>query len=99
VTGANRGTASSAAAANGRLSRNAPRQLQVVTTTPPTIGPLAAPMPWISRAATRTLSVGASPQAADAAPKTSRPPVNTRCPPSRSASAPPVSRNAAKLSV
>jgi hypothetical protein len=40
-----------------------------------------------------------TPQAADAAPKPTSPAVNTRRPPSRSASAPPVSSRAAKARV
>jgi hypothetical protein len=59
----------------------------------------AAPAPWTARAATSTPSDGAMPQAADATPKATSPPVNTRRPPSRSASAPPVSNRAAKAKV
>src|SRR5215831_8017012 len=135
VAGANRGAASSAPMAIGRFRKNTPRQLHTLTSTPPTMGPLAAPIPamaphspsaldrargsgyatwssnnddgtstaapapWTARAATSTPSDGARPQAADAAPKPTSPAVNTRRPPSRSASAPPVSSRAAKARV
>src|SRR6185437_941955 len=59
----------------------------------------AAPAPWTSRAPTRTGIDGASPQAAEASAKVTRPARKTSRPPSRSASAPPASSSPANDSV
>src|SRR3954468_725859 len=56
----------------------------------------ADPMPWATRAPTRTAGEPASPATADAAVKTTTPPLKTRRRPKRSPSAAPVSMSTAK---
>ena len=58
----------------------------------------APPRPWTMRAPTRKLPLGASPQARLAAVKTARPIMKIRRRPRKSASLPPISMNAAKVS-
>jgi hypothetical protein len=58
----------------------------------------AAPAPWTTRAPIRKPAVGASAQAREAALKMPSPVTNTRRRPKRSASLPPVSMSAAKVS-
>ena len=60
---------------------------------------IAAPMPWIARAAISTSIEGATAASALAAVKMPRPTVNIRRRPKRSPSAAPVSRSTAKASV
>jgi hypothetical protein len=59
----------------------------------------AAAAPWTNRAATRAPSVGANPQAAEAAANTASPAAKARRAPIRSDSAPAVCSRAAKASV
>ena len=56
---------------------------------------IAAPRPWIARAAISASVLGASAAAADAAVNTASPATNIRRRPNRSPSAAPVSRNTA----
>ena len=60
---------------------------------------IAAPSPWIARAAISAPVLGASAAAADASVKMPRPRMNIRRRPKRSPSAAPVSRNTANASV
>ena len=80
------------------LLRSEPSRKVVVTIESAAGEMIAAPRPCTARAAISWASFAAKPPASDAAAKTSRPAMNTRRRPSRSASRPPSSRKPPKVS-
>ncbi len=79
--------------------RSAPSEKVVVMIESAAGETIAAPRPWIARAAISHASDRASPPPSEANENTTRPIMNMRLRPSRSASRPPSSRNPPKVSV